>query len=152
MITASEIALRVRLTAFENGQPPVLNSETRKRAAQQLIDQRLVEREMDVGRYPRLDAAGRSALLPQYSKTFFHADEAAMNRALEETRVNAFRPRRGSCATNRFADILSLRFRPSVQADDAAAIDERADAAMETWLLEQRKRTRIEYVEKDLQP
>ena len=66
IITESEIDLRIRLTAFQNGEKADFSLASRRRAAAELIDQRLIEREMDLGHYPRLDVAGRAALLAKY--------------------------------------------------------------------------------------
>ena len=54
VITDSEIDLRIRLTAFQNDEKPELSVAARRIAVERLIDQKLVEREMDVGHYPRL--------------------------------------------------------------------------------------------------
>jgi hypothetical protein len=63
VITDSEIDLRIRLTAFQNDEKPDLSLIARRQAVERLIDQKLVEREMDVGHYPRLAAARGEALL-----------------------------------------------------------------------------------------
>ena len=76
VITDSEIDQRIRLTAFESGDKPDFSLAARKAAADRLIDQKLVEREMEVGHYPRLkaettatDAAARDRALAQYGLT-----------------------------------------------------------------------------------
>src|SRR4030081_2795805 len=43
VITASEVDLRLRLTAFQNGVEPEFTVPARKQAAERLIDQKLVE-------------------------------------------------------------------------------------------------------------
>ena len=130
VITSSEIDLRIRLTAFENGEKPVFDAGTRKVAVERLIDQKLVEREMDVGHYPRTKS-GESK----------HAVDPAMLAAysITEDDVEEDLARQADLLT-----FLNLRFR--------AGSDERADADMENWLKDQRKRTKITYLEKDLAP
>ncbi len=180
IITDSQIVRRVRLAAFQNGEQPDLGPASRQRAAQQLIDQRLVESEMDLGRYPPLDAAHRKALLDNYMKKNYHSDAAAMNKALA---AYMLKPQDLEEDLGHQADLLTflnLRFRPAVQVTDEdvekyydkikgadksggpssrerAAIErkltaERADKELDLWLQDQRKRTKIEYLEKDLEP
>ena len=169
VITDSEIDQRIRLTAFESGDKPDFSLAARKAAADRLIDQKLVEREMEVGHYPRLkaettatDAAARDHALAQYGLT--PADlEADLARQAD------------------LLSFLNLRFRPSVQVSDQDVrqyfdqhvsakeqgqvtlndvrtqieqriAGERADAEMETWLKDRRKNARIVYLEKDLAP
>ncbi len=160
VITESEIDLRIRLTAFENDEKPDLGPASRRQAAQRLIDQKLVEREMDVGRYPRATPEPAkqltsSATLKEYGLT---PDDLARDLAWQSELLT----------------FLSLRFRPAVQVTDQdvekyfkekslkgeindvrADIEEkltgeRADKELDLWLQDQRKRTRIEYLEKDL--
>ena len=51
VITASEITLEIRLTAFLNGDKLDFSPEARRKAANRLIEQKLIHREMQVGRY-----------------------------------------------------------------------------------------------------
>ncbi len=82
VIAQSEIDQRIRLSAFQNHEQADLSLASRRRAAQELIDQRLIDREMDLGRYPRLDADHRKALLDDYEKTDYKSDPAAAAKAL----------------------------------------------------------------------
>jgi hypothetical protein len=160
VITESEIDLRIRLTAFENDEKPDLGPAARRQAAQRLIDQKLVEREMDVGRYPRV--------VPQAAK------QLTSSEALKEYGLTPEDLARDLAWQSELLTFLSLRFRPAVQVTDQdvekyfkekslkgeindvrADIEEkltgeRADKELDLWLQDQRKRTRIEYLEKDL--
>jgi hypothetical protein len=165
IITESEIDLRIRLTAFQNGKKADFSLASRRRAAGELIDQRLIEREMDLGHYPRLDPAARAALLANYEKT--------------EDKLAAYGLTAQDLADDlgRQSDLLSflnLRFRPAVQvtdqdiqkyfAENAAKgslndvraqieqklTEERATKELDLWLQDQHRRTKIEYLEKDL--
>jgi hypothetical protein len=167
IVTESEIDLRIRLSAFQNREKPDFSPASRRRAAQELIDQRLVEREMDLGHYPRLDETRRKALLAEYQKT----DKS-------DLAVYGLKPQDLEEDLGRQEDLLTflnLRFRPAVQVTDQdvqkyfaenvrqgalndvrAEIErkltaERADKELDLWLQDQRKRTKIEYLEKDLE-
>jgi hypothetical protein len=166
IITASEIDLRIRLTAFQNEEKADFSLASRRRAAGQLIDQRLIEREMDVGHYPRLDPQARAALLANYEKT--------------EDKLGAYglTPQDLADDLGRQSDLLTflnLRFRPAVQVTDEdiqkyfagngskgslsevraqiekILTDERAGKELDLWLQDQHRRTKIEYLEKDLE-
>jgi hypothetical protein len=175
IITESEVDLRVRLTAFQNGEKADFSPASRRRAAGELIDQRLVEREMDTGHYPRLEPAGRAALLADYEKTEYTSDPASLAKALA---AYGLTPQDLEDDLGRQSDLLSfvnLRFRPAVQVTDEdiqkyfaenglkgslndmrAQIEqkltaERADKELDLWLQDQRRRTKIDYLEKDLE-
>jgi hypothetical protein len=154
VITDSEIELRICLTAFQNGDKPLVTLEARKKAAQLLIDQKLVEREMDVGHYPRIDEDARARLLADYAKRVYKSDPAAMRRALLEYGLTAEDLEEDLARQSDVLTFLNLRFRPAVQVSDQDALraNQRADSDMNAWLGDQRKRTRIEYLEKDLEP
>jgi hypothetical protein len=167
IVTESEIDLRIRLSAYQNQQKPDFSLASRRRAAQELIDQRLVEREMDLGHYPRLDDTRRKALLTEYQKTD-KSDLAAYGLKPQDLEEDLGRQ-------EDLLTFLNLRFRPAVQVTDEdvqkyfaenvhqgrlndarAEIErkltaERGDKELDLWLLDQRKRTKIEYLEKDLE-
>lgn len=50
-ITASEIILEIRITAFLNGDALDFSPDARRKAANRLVEQKLIRREMQVGRY-----------------------------------------------------------------------------------------------------
>jgi hypothetical protein len=184
VITESEIGQRIRLAAFQNHEKPDLSLASRRHAAQELIDQRLIDREMDVGHYSRVDASRSKALLDDYAKTE-HTDAAGLAKELS---AYGLTPDDLEEDLGRQADLLTflnLRFRPAVEVTDqdiqkyfdtvlsgadktqqkaqAGALNElrdqielkltteRADKEMDLWLQDQRKRTRIEFLEKDLE-
>jgi len=181
VITDSEINVRIRLTAFENGDNPDFSLESRKTAADRLIDQKIVEREMDDGHYPRTEEGASAALVDNYAETNYGPDREALSRALAGYQLTLADLREDLTRQADLLHFLDLRFRPSIQVADAdvrryydeqfrqaegsgATLNElraqieqriasdRADSEMEAWLKDQRKRTRIEYVEKELAP
>ncbi|HKD06128.1 MAG TPA: hypothetical protein VKB79_09525 [Bryobacteraceae bacterium] len=181
VITDSEISIRIRLTAFENGDKPDFSLESRRKATDRLIDQKIVEREMDDGHYPRTEDAASAALLDNYAETNYGPDREALSRALAGYELTQTDLREDLTRQADLLHFLDLRFRPSIQVSDAdvrryydeqfrqvegsgATLNElrtqieqriagdRADAEMEAWLKDQRKRTRIAYIEKELAP
>jgi len=176
VITTSDIEIRLRLSAFQNGETPDLSLKARRIAAQRLIDQRLIEKEMELGRYPRLDAVERARLVPAFAAENFKGSTEALNRALAEAQLTSQDLEEDLARQSELLTFLNLRFRPAVQVSDAdverfyheqpepgLSLEEarpgieqriaadRADQELEAWLIDQRKRTRIVVVDKDLQ-
>ena len=176
IITASEIDLRIRLTAFQNREKSDFSLGSRRRAAEELIDQKLIEHEMGLGHYPRIDVIGRKALLNDYEKSEYKSEPLSLAKALAAYGLATEDLEEDLGKQSDFLTFLNLRFRPAVQVTDqdvlkyfeenapkGGALNElrpgieqkltnaRADKELDLWLQDQRKRTRIEYLEKDLQ-
>jgi len=152
VITDSEIDLRIRLSAFQNDLQPEFSPAARRQAAQELVDQRLVEHEMDVGHYPRLDPDGRKTLVGEYAKANYKGDPADMKMALAVYRLT---PQDLEDDLGRQSDLLTflnLRLRPAVAGlePDPKLAEERSQKELDRWLEDQHRRTRIQYLEPDL--
>ena len=179
VITQSEIELRIRLTAFEKQETPDFSLASRRQAAEQLIDQRIVEREMDVGRFPRVNLEHEKDLLAAYEKPNYQSDHAALLRALAPYGLTEGNIADDLATQQDLLTFLGLRFRPAVQVAEQDVqkyfdekmppgpgepqslsilrpqierllADERADRDLDDWLKDQRNRIRIDYVDKDL--
>jgi len=178
VITQSEIELRIRLTAFEKMETPDFSLTSRKQAAEKMIDQRLVEKEMEVGRFPHVAEDRAKVLLAAYEKSNYQSDPAALLRALKKYGLSDTDLEWDLARQEGFLTFLNLRFRPAVNVDEQDVrryfdeklspsereqgfnalrpqieqllANDRADRDLEDWLKDQRKRTRIIYVEKDL--
>ena len=176
VISSSDIETRLRLSAMQNGKAADLSLAARRAAAQQLIDQRLVAREMELGHYPRLEPAERARLLPALAATSFKASMEALDGALASAHLHRQDLEEDLARQSELLTFLSLRFRPAVQVSDAdveryyreriivkvplndirdsieqSVASERADQELENWLADQRKRTRIVFVDRELQ-
>jgi parvulin-like peptidyl-prolyl isomerase len=173
VITDSEIDQRIRLTAFENGDQPDFSPASRKLAALRLIDEKLVEHEMSIGRYPGIPDSRKPELLAAYEKEYGAArlETELAARGLTKTELMNDLARQQNLLT-----FLKLRFRPAVQISEQdirkyyaahyatsqvplntvralieqKLTDDDADVELDAWLKSQRERTRIEYLEKDL--
>ncbi|HWE49086.1 MAG TPA: hypothetical protein VG273_04830 [Bryobacteraceae bacterium] len=180
VITRSDIEQRIRLTALQNGETPDFSLASRKLAAQRLIDQRLIEKEMEVGRFPHTPEARARELLANYEKTSYGSDPAALRRALEKYGLTEKDLEEDLARQADLLTFLNLRFRPAVNVDDREVqayfdqkvspeekkqglnalrtqieqllANDRADRDLDEWLKDQRGRTRIDYVDKELAP
>jgi parvulin-like peptidyl-prolyl isomerase len=177
VITASEITLEIRLTEFLNGDPLDFSPAARRKAADRLIEQKLVRREMQLGHYtqPSLEEVG--PMLQQIQAQRFQGAEeyrqALVKYGISEDELKAHLLWQLSLL--RFIDV---RFRPGVEVTDdeirayfdqhlpelekqapagKAALDdvqeqirriltnEGVDKQLDDWLVEVRKRARIEF-------
>ncbi len=75
-ITEQEILDEIRITAFLNGEPVDLSSKFRRAAAERLIDQTLIRRDMKAIRYPEPENSEADRLLAELKRTRFRGDAA----------------------------------------------------------------------------
>lgn len=184
VITESEIQQRIRLEAFQNDTKTDTTLAARQHAAQELIDWKLVEREMAVGRYLRVDATKKKDLLATYERSD-NTDAAGLAQKLSPYGLSLADLEEELARQADLLTFANLRFRPAVQVTDqdiqkyfdtissggdktkqkaqTGALNElrdqieqkltaeRADKEMDLWLQDQRKRTKIEFLEKDLE-
>ena len=181
VITDSEIDQSIRLAAFENNEQPDFGADSRREAAERLIDQKLAQREMDLGHYPRADAEQSHDLVVSYTADHYHGDANALRAALTAASLTPADLEQMLAAEADLLNFLSLRFRPAIQVSDEdiqAYFDahiagvpnatpkslnevrsgieqiiagQRADHDLDEWLADQRKRTRIVYLVPELQ-
>ena len=145
IIASSEIDLRVRLAAFQNREKVEMSVVRRREAARQLIDQRLVEREMELGHYPRLEAAQRAPLLIVYAAQAFSGDVGALGAALASYGITPAELEEDLARQADLLTFLGLRFRINDET-------RKGDEDLESWIQDQRRRTVIEYLQRELAP
>ena len=142
-----------------------------------LIDQRIVEHEMDIGHFPRLTPDRGKELVTAFAQERYKGDAKAMDSALAASGLAASDLQNDLMRQEDLLTFLSLRFRPAVQLSDGEVqkyfrdnmrpglslndfraqietriTNDRADVDLETWLRTQRKRIKIEYLDKELLP
>jgi hypothetical protein len=181
VITESEIIRRIRLAAFQNGEIPDLSLTSRREAAQRLIDLKLVEREMELGNYVRTPPERAKELMTAFTAEHFRGSEEALRLALKVIDLTPADLQEEFAEQADLLSFTSLRFRPAVEVSDQEIeeyyhnhveqknaanpvrladvranieqilTDERADLALDAWLRDQRQRTRIVYLMKELE-
>lgn len=170
VITESLVLEEIRLAAFLNDAQPDFGAEARRRAAGRLVERLLIEREMELTRFPAPAPEDAAKLLEQARRGRSEAQlgEALAARQISEEALQPYLLRQA--ALLRF---LEVRFRPEVQVseeevrdcyqkrepktsasfDEARAQCEEAlvaagvDKAVDRWLREARERVRIVYRE-----
>lgn len=118
VITASEIDLEIRITAFLNGDALDFSPAARRKAADRLIEQKLIRREMQLGRYTPPSTAVIEPTLTEIQAQRFHSPEeyrlALTKYGISEGDMKAHLL--WQVTLLRFIDV---RFRPAIQVTDA---------------------------------
>lgn len=76
VIKDSDIVRDIRVTSFLNREPLALTPESRRKAAERLIDQELIRNEAEVGRYTEATPEDIDKLLAQIRSGRFPSDDA----------------------------------------------------------------------------
>lgn len=117
IITESEVAREIRLSALLNGDPLDFSPEARRKAAGRLVEQKLIRREIELGRYLEPTKDEVAAMLKQIQTQRFLGSEdyrQALDRCgVSEADLNAHLL--WQLTLLRFID---ARFRPGVQVSD----------------------------------
>ncbi len=113
VITDSQVREEIRLTAFFNDEKPDFSGPSRRKAAERLVDQLLIRREIEFNRYPGPDP-GELESAYQETKSRF-ANDAELSRKLAEYGINASELRQALAWQQALLHFIDLRFRPEVQ-------------------------------------
>lgn len=175
VITESQIIEEIKLDSFLNNEPPNFSNAAKRAAADRLIEQKLVLKEMDLGRYPSAAPEEASAIIQNLLKT--RANNAAdFDTQLKNAGITLDELQRHLLWGLTLSHFVDLRFRPAVQVtnrditryyqekivpsfngaakpsldDVRSRIEEtlraeRSDVELDTWLKDTRSRTAIRY-------
>jgi hypothetical protein len=173
IITESQINEEIRVTAFLNRQPIQEGEEERRSAADRLVQQLLVKREMDLGKYPAPTGEEVQKYYNQLSQAFGGSDK--FKRAIEDYRLTSEALKQHLAFQLTTLRFIEYRFRPDfdISEDDITAyrrlhpassgaessrnavreavIEERTDQILAAWLEESRKQANIIFLDKALQ-
>ena len=156
VITESEVLEELRLTEFLNSQPLDMGPEQRRAAAEKLVDQQLIRKEMEIGHYPEPSAAEAAAMLQSFRQQHFPAT-AAFRAALEKYGITEDQLKRRllwQLTAMRFTDV---RFRPGIAGSPEQTADRTSagatvpasgadvDQQMNAWLQEARATTKVTF-------
>ncbi len=114
VITESEVLLEIRLTAFQNGTPPDFKPEAKRQAAGRLIEQKLIRKEIEVGRYVQPNSTDVDPMLKQIEAQRFHSPEE-FRHGLETYRVSVEDLRAHLLWQLALLRFIDVRFRPGIQ-------------------------------------
>lgn len=117
VITESDIINHIRVAAFLNREPAELNGETKREAADRLIEQALIRREMIISRYPAPEKEEIAPLLQQVREERF-SDEAAFEEGLKTYGITEQALRDSLLMQLTLLRFIEYRFRPGVAISD----------------------------------
>jgi parvulin-like peptidyl-prolyl isomerase len=184
VITELQIDEDLRVAALLNGQPISRDTESRRAAADRLVEQLLIQHEIELSRYPLPSDEEVSTVYSSIEQTLGGAERT--RELLDKYTVSLATLRahlKAQLTTLRF---IEFRFRPDVnisdhdvdeayrrqvsalhEADASATppaldvkqrakisqdlLEERTDAALNSWLAESRKQINIVYIDSSLQ-
>jgi hypothetical protein len=141
VITAGDIEREIRVTALQNGTPPDLSREGKRAAAERMIEQKLVRRELETSRYPTPDPSEAIPILDDFKRRNFKSEEE-YRRALQRYGVTEQDLKDEILWQRTMMVFLEVRFRADPDSDQ-----ERSDRELNAWLREARKRTEIVFHE-----
>jgi hypothetical protein len=175
VITESQLIQEIRLDSFLNNEPPDFSAASKRAAADRLIEQKLVRKEMEMGRYPAASAQEAADIIQNLLKTRA-SDVADFDRQLKAAGITLAELQEHLLWGLTLSHFIDLRFRPAVQvtgsdveryyqeqvlpkaggpqkpslADVRTRIEEslraeRSDAQLDVWLKDVRSRTTIDY-------
>jgi hypothetical protein len=158
VVTESEVLDELRLTEFINEEPLDLGPAARRAAAERLVDQELIRRELEMGGYAKPSASEADALLRKFRQSRFHslAEYRAATRKYGIAEDQLKQHLVWQLTAIRFTD---SRF-GSVEADGGLQSADRAapgapatsvDRQMDVWLKQARADTKITFKEEAFQ-
>jgi hypothetical protein len=144
VVTASEVRREIQMTAFLNGAEADFGADSRQKATERLIEQKLIRKEMEVGRYPGPSVAETEPLLQQVREQRFKSNEEYVS-ALAKYGISEPDLKAQLLWQLTVLRFVAFRFRVPVEIAGQAQSNEEIDKEMDVWLKEARARTRIEY-------
>jgi hypothetical protein len=180
VIKDSDIDLDIRVTSFLNGAQPDFGPAARKKAAERLIDQELIRKQVLAGEYPVAQQSEADQVLADLKRSSFPV-EAQYRRVLTQFNLTDAEVKTRLLWQLTVLRFIDIRFRPAVlvsedeiqkyydahraqliRASPGKGFDdlkpeieqqltgERINTLLDEWLQQIRKETRIEYLEKSL--
>jgi hypothetical protein len=114
VITTADIDRAIRVTAFLNGQQPDFSPASKRAAADRIVEQALVRRELETSRYPTPEPAEIEPALAAFRHPYYPAD-ADYRRALAQYGLSDQDVRDALLWQRTLLQFIDVRFRPAVQ-------------------------------------
>src|SRR2546426_343802 len=117
VITESEILREIRLTGFLNDDPLDLSLEAKRKTADRLIEQKLIRKEIEFGRYVVPPASDVEPMLKQIQTERFHSPEE-YREALQKFGISEEDLEAQLLWQATLLHFVDVRFRPGIQISD----------------------------------
>ena len=117
VITTSDIERQIRVAAFLSGTKPDLSPAARRKAADSMVDQKLIRTELETSRYPEPAPAELDDAYAQFKAKYFKNDDE-YRRALADYGITEADAKEQLHWQRTFMTFVGLRFRLAVQLED----------------------------------
>lgn len=116
-ISASDLDREIRVTAFLNGSTPDFSPMAKRATADRMVEQKLVQRELELSRYPAPEPSAVDEELNDFRHEHYKMD-AEFERALAEARVTLQEIKDQLLWQLTLLRFIEVRFRPGVQVSE----------------------------------
>jgi hypothetical protein len=116
VITQSQLMDEIRVVAFQNGDKPDFSPASRRAAADRLVEQALIRREMQLTRFPEPKRADIEDTLKDLRSR--SGSDAAYQTALREYGITQEQLEQALLRQSATLQFIELRFRPEVQVQE----------------------------------
>jgi hypothetical protein len=117
VITTSDLERKIRVTSFLDRREPDLSEAGKRQMAERMVEQKLIQRELETGRYDAPPAAGADADLAEFRRTHF-TSEGEFRKSLADARLSETEVRDELLWQRRVSLFVSERFRAGVQVSE----------------------------------
>jgi peptidyl-prolyl cis-trans isomerase SurA len=117
VIAVSDIDREIRVTAFLNGVAPDYSAANKHATAERMIEQKLIQRELEINRYPLPEASEIEPILAEFRAQRFK-DDQEYRRALADRNITEQEVKDELLWQRSLLRFIEVRFRPGVQVSD----------------------------------
>ncbi len=132
VITESDLVTHLRVAAFLNGERAEITPEAKRQAAEQMVEQVLVRREMELSRYPAPSPQDVEPLLDDVLRQR-GLDRGKLQQALAAYRLTEQDLRESLLLQLTLLRFIEYRFRPGVAVSDEEIEDYYQDEFLPEW-------------------
>jgi peptidyl-prolyl cis-trans isomerase SurA len=117
VIAVSDLDREIRVTTFLNGVPADFSPAAKHATAERMTEQKLIQRELEINRYPVPDASEVAAVLAEFRAAHFKDDEE-YRRALADRGITEQQVKDELLWQRTLLRFIEVRFRPGIQVSD----------------------------------
>lgn len=121
-ITTSDLEREIRVTALLNGVRPDFGPATKRATAERMVEQKLVQHELEVSRYPAPEPSTVERELDEFRKQHYKTD-SEFQRALADAGVSLQEVKDELLWQLTLLRFVDIRFRPAVRVSESEIED-----------------------------
>jgi hypothetical protein len=121
-ITTSDLEREIRVTGLLNGVHPDFSSATKRATAERMVEQKMVQHELELSRYPAPDASAMEEELDEFRKAHYKTD-SEFQQALADSGVTLQEVKDELLWQLTLLRFIEIRFRPAVHVSESEIQD-----------------------------